>query len=259
MGSYEESPNAFTDMADEEIENYTGYVEEDDEDEDSRDLWRPHGVATRSLPSFVDHRASSCMQSIKNQGSCGSCWAFGAIAPLEFAQCQKYKTSVTLSEQQLIDCSKRGCGGGSTTRAWTFLMKNGGSNIDSLYGRYEARERECRFKPGNTGARVKQWNKLDSTPTAMMEALANNYILFTSIRVVRSFARYSEGVYDANDCDGQPNHAVNVVGYGRLYGTDYWLIRNSWGSRWGMGGYIRMRRGINLCRVETKPRTVDVV
>jgi len=197
-----------------------------------------------------------CLPAVKNQGSCGSCWAFTAITPLEFSRCKKNNKKVLLSEQQLVDCHPRhkGCNGGWYTTAWSYL--GDGSNKLKKYGPYTAKQGECVFQKKFIGARVKSYVKVDKNPDAMMEALVEIGPLAVAIRVAGGFGSYKEGIFSSDSCQGRINHGVVIVGYGTMSGVPYWIVRNSWGPGWGNGGYILMKKGVNMCEIETRPAAV---
>ncbi|XP_046656745.1 ervatamin-B-like [Daphnia pulicaria] len=214
----------------------------------------------RQIPTSLDYRTNTCLAPVKNQGSCGSCWAFTAITPLEFAQCKKSGSRVILSEQQLVDCDPNngGCNGGWYTTAWNYLR--GGSARQSAYS-YTAVKGTCKFSTSTIGSTVATYGGVTSkSPSAMQAALVRYGPLSVAITVINSFYSYKSGVYTDAACDNKGvNHGVVVVGWGNLSGTDYWIVRNSWGSGWGSAGYILMQRGVNKCSIETYPAAVASV
>ncbi|KAI9558064.1 hypothetical protein GHT06_014817 [Daphnia sinensis] len=213
----------------------------------------------RRPPASLDYRNHFCMPAVKNQGQCGSCWAFAAIAPLEFAKCTKHGRPVVLSEQQLVDCDKLngGCGGGWYTLAWVHIWKAWGSAQESLYP-YNAQDNACTYSWFMARAKVFTYRYVPSNNMlAMQQAIQKYGLVATAFTVVDSFGSYANGVYDDNACDGPPvNHAVVIVGWGTLNGVDYWIVRNSWGPDWGQNGYIYVQRGVNKCSIEAFPAYV---
>ncbi|KAI9558062.1 hypothetical protein GHT06_014815 [Daphnia sinensis] len=217
------------------------------------------------LPDTLNYRNSYCLPPVKRQGSCGSCWAFTAITPLEFDRCRKKKSFSVLSEQQLIDCdtnsTNKGCSGGWYVTAWTHLQAVNGSASEFCYP-YEGLKGTCRFCAeckSMVGAKVSSFGYVQSmNATAMQLALQEYGPLATAMAVVGSFYSYKEGVYDDKACDNLPvNHGVVTVGYGRFNNTiDYWVVRNTWGRSWGDEGYILIQRGVNKCSIETYPAFV---
>ncbi|EFX87403.1 hypothetical protein DAPPUDRAFT_312326 [Daphnia pulex] len=216
----------------------------------------------QSLPAELDYRSDNCMAAIKDQGSCGSCWAFAAVTPLEFNSCKKHRqTPVALSEQQLVDCDifDNGCSGGWYTQAWQHIKLAGGLARQSLYP-YTARRNFCPFWLlwFMTGARVYKYDYAPANDAVAMQSALQQYgPLTVAIAVANSFFSYRDGVYDATDCDNvDVNHAVVVVGWGSQGGIDYWIIRNSWGTGWGLSGYGLIHRGVNKCKMESYPAYV---
>ncbi|XP_046647106.1 ervatamin-B-like [Daphnia pulicaria] len=217
-------------------------------------------VESRDVSPTLDLRYDICLPEVKDQGQCGSCWAFAAVAPLEFAQCKKDSTRVVLSERQLVDCDRLdgGCNGGMYTNAWTYMQNAGGSAKQTLYSPYNARQNFCKFRSSMVGAQVSTFDFLPANnPLAMQEAMEQHGLLAVAIAVVNSFMSFRGDVYDDNACDDvDVNHAVVVVGWGTLNGVDYWMVRNSWGTNWGLSGYIRIKRGVNKCGIESYPAYV---
>ncbi|XP_046458645.1 ervatamin-B-like [Daphnia pulex] len=219
----------------------------------------PVNLQSRQLPSSLDYRFDPCMPEIKDQGYCGSCWAFTTITPLEFSQCKLTDSPVVLSEQHLVDCDNTngGCNGGWYTSAWDYLQSNSGAVKETLYP-YNAKEAVCKFKTSMTGAQVASYDYVQSNnATAMQVALMEYGPLATALTVIESFFAYGAGVYDDLECDGQSvNHAVVIVGWGNQNGVDYWVGRNSWGTTWGTNGYFLIQRGVNKCGIENYPAYV---
>jgi len=156
---------------------------------------------------------------------------------------------VDFSVQQLIDCDPydNGCSGGWFFKAWEYLQSDG-SNSAEDYG-YTGNFQSCRYNSAAVKAYVSSFSKVDSNPSAIIDALQSG-VLSAAIDVVTSFQYYSSGIYSTSTCDSSPNHAIIIVGYGSLSGLDYWVIRNSWGSAWGMAGYMLIQRGVNMCNIE---------
>ncbi|XP_046656723.1 ervatamin-B-like [Daphnia pulicaria] len=234
----------------------TGLVEEDD------DL-----STLRNLSSSVDYRNHRCMQPVKNQGACGSCSAFAATAVVEFAQCMKSGTPVNLSEQQIVDCdfADRRCGGGSYHEYWKSLIRAGGQAHSAGYpyvsGATKVRGPTCKNK--SKGAKLAATNPIVALQkgdvNGVMRLLARGKVVAVCVGVTDKFMNYRSGVY-TTPCKGKEGlHAIAAVGYGTSDGgTKYWIIRNSWGPKFGDAGYILFQRGINLCGVERDLATVNV-
>ncbi|XP_057381601.2 procathepsin L-like [Daphnia carinata] len=213
-------------------------------------------VGHNELSDLLDYRNDTCLSAIKNQGQCGSCWAFAAITPLEFAKCKANKTSVVLSEQQLVDCDRnstnKGCNGGFYSTAWKYHKAVGGAAKQSLYAYNAGANNTCKFNTSMVGAKVSSFAAIPAkNVTAMQGAIQKYGPIAVAITVINSFQYYTSGVYDDVKCNNQSiNHAVSAVGWGTQNGTNHWIIRNSWGTFWGLKGYMLMKRGVNLCKVE---------
>ncbi|XP_046647101.1 procathepsin L-like [Daphnia pulicaria] len=234
-------------------------------------------VLDRNLPASIDYSTHKCMQPVKDQGQCGSCWSFASIVPLEFNTCNKTGTAVALSEQMLVDCDTGnfGCDGGMYDRAWEYIQAKGGVMKSSSYaytsGSTGTAETTCKFDSTAVGAKVASfdWVMPYPDPTAIMTNLQSNGPLPSSIKILDSFYSYASGVYSDPACiltdEYDINHTVVIVGYGTTTATStvpatpYWIVRNSWGTGWGLSGYFFMKRGVNMCNIESWAAYVKVV
>jgi len=206
-----------------------------------------HVVSNEPVPNTVDWRQQGCVTKVKNQGRCGSCYSFAATGALEGAWKRAKGHLPSLSEQQIVDCSGRyhnmGCQGGRFQQAWLYLRDCGGDDSEEAYP-YHARKGYCRFSRSKVAATVKTYNNVPRGESNLANALAKVGPVAVSIDArPSSIRRYRSGVHYAPSCSSnRHNHAVLTVGYGTEGGKDYWLVKNSWGSRWGAGGYIKMAR-----------------
>lgn len=202
------------------------------------------------LPDSVDWRERGAVTPVKAQGECSSCWAFSATGSLEGHHFIKTGKLVSLSESNLVDCStKNGCGGGSMSNAFEYIIENQGIDTEESYP-YHAREDECRFNSLTVGATMKSYvNITIGDELELAEAVAKYGPVSVGIATSAKFGHYRTGVLNDDTC-GDIDHGVTVVGYGTENGTDFWLVKNSWGKGFGDRGYIKMSRNRNSqCKI----------
>jgi len=209
----------------------------------------------RALPKSVDLRDHKCMPIIPNQGDCGACWAYSALAPIEYQKCRENGAHISLSVQQLVDCSIRnGCDGGWYETAWQYLIKANGAVNASSYP-YQGSIGSCKRNEEHT-VKVHSWTPVRRySEAALKHAVAKHGPVVAAVFANLDFINYSGGIFDDPYCPTHTvNHAVVVVGYGKSpKGINYWILRNSWGSSWGMNGYMLIRRGVNRCNLGFYP------
>lgn len=196
------------------------------------------------LPSTVDWRESGVVSPVKDQGGCGSCWAFAATETVESAYAVASGNLIELAPQTYVSCMANpdqcggsgGCQGAIAELAFNYTVEKGIAAADDFP--YTARNSKCvDYTPAVKvdGYVTLPANDADSLATA----LATVGPVAVSV-AASQFSLYGGGIF--NGCTGSTgaeiNHAVQAVGYS----ADFWLIRNSWGSNWGEGGYIRLSR-----------------
>lgn len=210
------------------------------------------------VPESVDWRKQGYVTPVKDQGRCGSCWAFSATGSLEGQNFKKKGKLVSLSEQNLVDCSSsygnKGCNGGSMENAFDYINANGGIDTEESYP-YHGVDEECQFKKADVGATVTgKVNLKEGSEEDLKVAVATIGPISVAIDASqRSFQFYNQGVYDEPACSSSKlDHGVLVVGYGTISGVKYWLVKNSWTQGWGNKGYIYMSRDKNnQCGIAT--------
>ncbi|BAT76003.1 hypothetical protein LR48_Vigan01g228600 [Vigna angularis] len=203
------------------------------------------------VPSSVDWRKKGAVTDVKDQGKCGSCWAFSTIAAVEGINQIKTGQLVSLSEQELVDCDPEnsGCNGGFMQWAFDFI-KQYGITTESNYP-YVARDGICdASKVEQPAVSIDGYETVPSNDeAALLQAVAHQPVSVAIDAGGYDFQFYSEGVF-TGFCGTGLNHGVTIVGYGTTQdGTKYWTVKNSWGSEWGENGYIRMQRDLDLCGI----------
>jgi len=211
------------------------------------------------LPDSIDWRKKGAVYMVSDQGSCGACWAFAAVAAVEGFHAIQTGSILGFSEQQLIDCdlNNRGCGGG-----WPYL----GLVYTAQYGDYShydypytGNEGNCMYNPqkatrSNTGFQF----VAPKNSTALKSALTVNPVAVLIESDEDVFQFYQSGVITAN-CSSNVDHAVLAVGYTTINGTEAFIVKNSWGTNWGQAGYAYIatdpsqNNGTGVCGILTQP------
>ncbi|RZC37668.1 cathepsin L1 [Asbolus verrucosus] len=260
LETYEIGVNQFTDYTEEEMMPYTHGLELPLEmPEPLINITSTYFLdvkAPTALPSSFDWRSRGVVTPVKNQGSCGSCWAFSTTGALESHYKIRYRSTVTLSEQQLVDCVRnaQGCRGGWMNNAFTYIARNGGINYDRDYP-YQAKDGPCRYRSGKPRVTIRGYAYLTVANENMLKQMvATRGPISVAIDAGGNFGGYRSGVYYNPSCSTSKfTHAVVIVGYGNENGMDYWLVKNSWGPDWGQNGYIKMARNRrNHCGIASK-------
>lgn len=209
----------------------------------------------RSLSGSVDWVSAGAVTGVKDQGQCGSCWSFSSTGALEGAYKLKHGSLKSFSEQHLVDCDNfdSGCNGGLMDRAFTWVQRNGGLCYESDYAYTSGTTKKagtCQESKCTKDKNVTPSSHTDVTPnsdSAMMSALNKQPVSVAIEADQTAFQLYKSGVFTAA-CGTNLDHGVLAVGYGTdsASGLDFYKVKNSWGTGWGEGGYIRLQKGGNM-------------
>jgi len=229
-----------------------------------------HVISGKALPTAVDWREKGLVAEVKNQGSCGSCWAFSTVVSIEGQHAKKTGKLVSLSEQNLVDCVQNevvagqggnetccmGCRGGLMSDAFQYLIdhQQGGIDTEASYP-YKGKSGKCSFDAANDGATISKWVAIpQGDEDALLDAVATVGPVSVGVDASIGWQLYFGGILHPHLCSSSPkhmDHGVAIVGFGTEVvngtSTDYWTIRNSWGKSWGEHGYLRIVRGKNAC------------
>lgn len=215
----------------------------------------------QGIPAALDYTIKNAVTAVKNQGQCGSGWAFSAIANLEGAYAKKTGKLLDFSEQHLVSCSgsygNQGCNLGEMEAAVLFIAQNGGIALEKDYP-YTATDTACKSvtKVPISVAAGKYYSVPANNESAIIAALVKYGPLSAVIEAdLDAFKLYSGGIFNNAKCGTQVDHAVTIVGYG----PEHWKVKNSWGASWGDKGYIlisRTGKGAGLCGIHTNVSTI---
>jgi len=265
--TYKQGINQFTDMLNEEfVSLMNGYRSSDKVKSTSIFVASEN---TNDLPTNIDWREEGIVTPVKDQGSCGSCWAFSTTGSTEGQHALSTGTLVSLSEQQLVSCTglftgygNRGCLGGMMDAAFSYIIDVGGIESEDTYPYVsgDGSNPDCLFKKRKVAATLSTYVDVASgDEAALQEAVATVGPVSVAIDASQdSFKNYDGiGVYYERNCSSvNLDHGVLVVGYGidtdTIIQREYWLVKNSWNAGWGDNGYIKMARNRgNNCGIAT--------
>ena len=221
------------------------------------------------VPDSIDWRTQNAVTPVKDQGQCGSCWSFSATGAMEGAWAISTSKLVSLSEEQLVECSRSngnlGCKGGLMDNAFQYAIDHGMCSEQSYpYTSSAGSSGRCK---SSCDPQVTIHACSDVEPSnqlALKEAVAYGPVSIAIEADQRVFQSYSSGVITSDSCGTNLDHGVLIVGYGTESGVDYWLVKNSWSSDWGDQGYVKIERSdsksdLGICGVAMQPSFPIVV
>jgi len=213
---------------------------------------------TVTLPDTWDWRKQGAVTGVKNQGQCGSCWSFSTTGSVEGCHFLTSGKLVSLSEQNIMDCSwnngNQGCNGGLMTQAMDYIISNKGVDTEASYPYTAQSSTTCNYQVANKGSSETAYTNVASGDEGALQTSVHKGPTSVAIDASHSsFQFYSSGVYNEPACSSsQLDHGVLAIGWGTDSGSAYWLVKNSWGTDWGMSGYIEMSRNANnQCGIAT--------
>ncbi|CAF1147808.1 unnamed protein product [Rotaria sordida] len=267
LHTYRLGINKFATLTNEEFRKmYNGFQRKNYDRSQYSDLRRPYISASPyiTLPASVDWRDQGIVTPVKDQGQCGSCWAFSTTGALESHHARATGKLVSLSEQQLVDCStnwgNNGCNGGLMDNAFKYIHDNKGIDDEQSYPYVGKDEAACKFRRKSVASTCDGFVDIPhENETALQEALALQGPVSVAIDASQSsFQFYVSGVYSDPNCSSEDlDHGVLAVGYGILNDPvkgkqEYYIVKNSWSAAWGDKGYIKMARNKkNMCGISS--------
>jgi len=244
-------PTKFSDMTHEEfqekylIKNFTSPLIRGESVNVAKTLPR------KPLPSSYSWVSKGATTGIYNQGQCGSCWAFSTTESIESMNFLSGKALIELSMQQIVDCDTQddGCNGGDPPTAYQYVIGAGGLESLADYP-YTAQDGYCQFQSSLIARSISSWQYVTQSQNEQQMQQFTYSTGPPSVCVDAStWDSYQGGVYTSSDCGTQLDHCVQIVGWSVESGTNAWVVRNSWGTDWGYGGYLYVAIGEDACGI----------
>ena len=244
--SWSMNVNKFADLTAEEFKaRYAGGLNKPKKTSLRKTAFGPFN--TTANPTSVDWTTKGAVTPVKNQEQCGSCWAFSTTGSVEGAWFLSKGNLVSLSEQQLVDCStaegNQGCNGGLMDDAFQYIIDNKGITTEAAYPYTATGPNTCEAAGKPVAATLRGFKDVAVNSEVALETAIAQQPVSVAVEADQSvFQFYSGGVMDSA-CGTQLDHGVLAVGYGTDTGKEYYKVKNSWGADWGEKGYIRLGRG----------------
>ena len=197
----------------------------------------------------IDWREKGAVTPVKNQRSCGSCWAFSATGALEGGNFVANGKLISLSEQQLVDCDPKsnGCGGGEMYYAFEYASKKGMCTEEEYP--YHAKDEDCKDDQCTVVVQNKGYEMVPANDGKALKAAVSKAPVSVGVEADSAvFQMYKSGVIDSTACGTSVNHGILAVGYTE----EYWILKNSWGESWGDKGYLKIKydaEGEGICGI----------
>ncbi|KAJ0984366.1 hypothetical protein J5N97_002722 [Dioscorea zingiberensis] len=197
------------------------------------------------VPDSIDWRELGAVVPIKHQGACFSCWAFSSVAAVEGLNQIKTGKLISLSEQEIVDCFKKDCDAGYIQDSLNFIVENGGLDTEEDYP-YKAKYVSCdKFKNNKKIVSIDGYERVypPNDEVGLKKIVAKQPVAAGIEGYGKDFQLYESGIFNGN-CGTSIDHAVAIVGYGVENKTDYWILKNSFGVKWGENGFMRIKRNV---------------
>lgn len=231
----------------------------------------PFTSSASNAPSSIDWTTKGVVNPVRDQGQCGSCWAFATTANAESVWAISKGDLLDLSEEYLVDCAtgvgyfNMGCNGGQPDSALKYMIKNG-QCTEASYPYTSGVTKKAGTCQQCTSAGVKFSSCSDVKPNdqvSLKAAVSIGPVVIAIEADTKYFQSYSSGILDSTACGTTLDHAVEIVGYGTENGMDYWKVRNSWSSNWGEQGYVRIKKSsstndVGICGIAAEPSFLTV-